>query len=118
MKYTLQKDNVIYIVAGRKQLKLNIIQGKIWLTKETDSRDLILVDDDSISLRNCGKVAIKAFEDSCFLLEGKKFTLHELIKENKRIRINKVQIGQGVKSFRPSIFDGIFSMRLGTVGQF
>jgi hypothetical protein len=105
MKYTLQKNNVIFITAGRKDLKINVVKGKIWITKK--AVDIILADGDTISLTNCGKVGIQAFHDSDFLLEGNKFNLYELIREEKKIRINKVHIGQKKKPNRSGTFDAI-----------
>ena len=68
MKYTLQKNNVIYTIAGRNEFKINVIKGKLWITVEGDPKDLILVDGDSMSLKGSGKIGSRHLTIHIFCL--------------------------------------------------
>lgn len=100
MKYSLHKDNVICLIPGRKDLRVRVARGKIWITKKAEDR--ILAAGDAITLRNCGKVSVQAFDDSHILLYGTRFSLHEVLRENEGMRINRVKIGQTDKPLTPS----------------
>lgn len=94
MRYMLQKDNVIYIIPGKKGFRINCLKGKAWLTIKADVKDYILGDGDSLVLEKCDKAAVMAFADSSLMLEGCKFHLHELKSVNSKFRVNKIRIRQ------------------------
>lgn len=110
MKYAIQQNMVIYVMAGRNEFKINVARGKVWVTREDDLRDLILAGGDSITLKNSGKVAVQAFDDSHLLIEGSRFTLHELVQNNRQMQINRIKIGQTNRPFRPKLLDGILTV--------
>jgi len=99
MKYMLTKDDVIYIIPGNKEFKINCIKGKLWLTKKADIKDYILTIGDNMLLKKCGKVAVMAFADSCITLEGSRFDLVELKSYCNEFRINKIRIKQADHTF-------------------
>jgi hypothetical protein len=56
MKYTLEKDSVIYITPKTYTFNLNCIQGRVWVTKFSDVKDYILSNGDRITIEAGKKV--------------------------------------------------------------
>lgn len=94
MKYTIAENDVIFIIPGRNGVHINCIKGKLWLTQKADLQDHLLAKGDNMSPKNNGKIAIQAICDSCLVLEGKKFHLHELKTNNRTHTVNKIKIQQ------------------------
>lgn len=92
MKYTLAENNLINIRSGRKGVHINCIKGRIWLTQKNDIHDYFLVNGDNISLTHNGKIVIEAFCDSCLVIEGLRFHIHELKNNNMCSSVNNVNI--------------------------
>jgi len=94
MNYQLQKNDIIYVHPGRRQVEICVVSGEIWMTVPGDIRDRHLKMGDRAVLKNCGKAGIQALTNTSVILRGRKIVMNELIRRGSQFRINRVTISQ------------------------
>ena len=109
MRYTLTQDSVVYIKPGRSGVRLDCLQGRLWLTIEADCRDYVLARGDGMHLRHGARVAVMAFADARLALGGRRFQLIELMAGKGPLRVRKISVRQPDAFFSPRIFTGELS---------
>ena len=100
MDYTLEKHQVIYIIPGRKNFRIDCIDGILWVTREADIQDVILQRGDAVCIESRGKIAVQAFHNSRLLFKGRKFTLYELRRDenDQKLILNKINVRQTIRT--------------------